>query len=124
MAEHCRAALRAGFNVIVDASFLRHDHRKIFLDLAVMMGIDPVILDCRAPVKTVRQRILQREADLENISEADLAVLDHQRSHHDPLKEQEQAFVVQVCLDEGFQLAELLLELDTNRKSSKRFFSS
>lgn len=74
-----RCALAAGWPVVVDAAFLRHDERERFAALAEAMRLPFAILDCRAPMQVLRQRIAQRQAKADDASEADEAVLDRLR---------------------------------------------
>jgi predicted kinase len=55
-----------------------------------------VILDTRAPENTLRQRLRQRAAQRHEVSEAGLAVLDHQLATREPLADTEQCHVVSV----------------------------
>lgn len=85
------AAISAGFGVIVDATFLQHGQRSKLKQLASAWGCRFLILDlqgqaCRAPER-IRSR-LERGGDP---SEADLAVLDRQVQHQQPLTASERA---------------------------------
>ncbi len=70
-------ALEAGFAVIVDGAFLRRDDRRRFRQLAVAHGVPFRILYCRAGVDELRRRIMARQSE-QAVSDADLAVLEHQ----------------------------------------------
>lgn len=70
-------ALEAGFPVIVDGAFLRRDHRRRFRRLAAEHGVPFRILYCRAAVDELRRRITARRGE-QAVSDADLAVLEHQ----------------------------------------------
>ncbi len=96
LVRHCETGLQAGFDMIADATFLRRCHRSLFLDLAARLGVQPVILDCTAPVATLQARIRRRAAAHMDASDADLAVLQQQLDHHDELGTQEQQFVISV----------------------------
>jgi aminoglycoside phosphotransferase family enzyme len=98
--RHCETGLQAGFDMIADATFLRRRHRSQFLDLAARLGIQPVILDCAAPVATLQVRIRRRAAAQKDASDADLAVLQQQLAEHGGLDERERRFVIPVATDE------------------------
>lgn len=98
--RHCEAGLQAGFDIIADATFLRRRHRSQFLDLAARLGIQPVILDCTAPVATLQARIRRRATAQKDASDADLAVLQQQLDDHEELDERERKFTIQVATDE------------------------
>jgi hypothetical protein len=95
LARHCETGLRAGFDMIADATFLRRRHRSWFADLAGALGVRLSIVDCNAPVEVLRSRIQARSAERQDASDADIAVLEYQLDHHDPLDEAERALVVE-----------------------------
>ena len=68
-----RAALQAGYPVILDAAFLLRSERDQARSLAGSLGIPFSIVDCTAPLPVLRARILARRGDA---SEADNAVLE------------------------------------------------
>jgi hypothetical protein len=108
LADCCETGLRAHFDMIADATFLHQGHRAQFLQLANRLQIAPVIVDCTVSTPVLRQRILTRATDPEHVSEADLAVLDHQLAHHDPLTANERKLTVQVSLEEAVDFPPLV----------------
>ncbi len=84
--ELARSALLAGFPVIVDAAFLRRAQRNFAGALASRLGVPFVIIDCKAPVQVLRQRVLSRRHDA---SEADVAVLGDLIATAEPLSADE-----------------------------------
>ncbi len=100
LARHVETGLRAGFNMIADATFLRRRHRSLFLDLAARLGVQTVIIDCSAPVKTLQDRIRRRAAEQKDASDADLAILQQQLDDHDELNEGERQFAIPAATDE------------------------
>jgi len=93
LAECCAVGLRAGFDMIADATFLSRRHRQQFLQLAQSVGAGFAIADCSAPRELLEARIRERAARQQDASDADLAVLEHQLSQHDPLSVEERAWV-------------------------------
>jgi len=93
LAECCGIGLRAGFDMIADATFLRRVHRDDFLGLAESLGVRCSIVDCSAPRELLEARIRKRAAERQDASDADLAVLEHQLARHDPLSASERARV-------------------------------
>jgi aminoglycoside phosphotransferase family enzyme/predicted kinase len=83
----------AGYSVIVDAAFLKHEQREPFQRLAGVLDVPYIILEVTAPDDVLRTRIKQRKND---VSDADLAVLEHQLSNWRPLHENETATVITV----------------------------
>ncbi len=80
--------LRSGETVIVDATFLDAGRRDRFLALARSLGSPAVVLHCDAPVAILRERLRARARQADDPSDADLAVLEHQRRGFVPPREQ------------------------------------
>lgn len=91
-----RCILRAGYPVVIDATFLKQEQRQIFRSLASREGATFGILDCHADVQTLRQRIADRIARDDDASDANLAVLDNQLASREPLSDAERECVFQV----------------------------
>ncbi len=85
--------------VIIDAAFLKRRDRAACQRLARHHGAAFAILNVRAPVATLRERIVKRQQEQSDPSEAGLAVLDHQIDNHDPLEEPEQTDVISIDTD-------------------------
>jgi hypothetical protein len=83
----------AGYPVIVDAVFLNYEEREHFKELAKNRQIPFIILECTTDEKTLRQRIAERKND---ISDADLKVLELQLSEWKPLQEHERVNIVTI----------------------------
>lgn len=91
--EAARVALRSGFSVILDATFLDHAPRVLAKALADALGVGFVVIDFPVDAQTLRQRVQQRTARGDDASDADLAVLESQLAHAQPLCPDEQALV-------------------------------
>jgi uncharacterized protein len=89
-----QAAVAAGFMVIVDGAFLQLWQRQLFRNLATERRISLVIVDLVASEVTLRQRIVRRLRAATDASDADLAVLAHQRQIEEPLELRERADTV------------------------------
>ncbi len=89
LADCCRTGLKAGYHMIADATFLHRRHRLWFVELARSLGVRCWLLDCTAPAQVLRERIRSRAETRADASDADLAVLEHQLDHFDPLSETE-----------------------------------
>lgn len=83
----------AGYPVIVDAVFLNYEEREHFRELAENRQIPFIILECTTDEETLRQRIAKRRND---VSDADLKVLELQLSEWEPLREHERVNVVTI----------------------------
>lgn len=93
LAALTRAVLEAGYPVLIDASNLQKWQRDGFSNLANLLDVPFLILDCQAPETVLRQRISSRRND---VSEATLAVLAQQLQEADPLDAQEQQHTITI----------------------------
>jgi uncharacterized protein len=84
-------ALAGGFSAIVDATFLERAQRAAFAALAARHGAKFHVLECAAPLATLRARIAARLASGRDPSEATLEVLERQLAADQPLDADEQA---------------------------------
>ena len=91
--EAARVALRSGFSVILDATFLDHAQRAQAKALADALGVGFVMIDFPVDVPTLRERVRLRMARADDASDADLAVLESQLAHAQTLRQDEQALV-------------------------------
>ncbi len=77
--------LRAGWSVIVDATFLKRSDRDAFHALAQDVGAGFAILAPQATPEQLQQRITSRQTRGQDASEATLAVLAQQQRELEPL---------------------------------------
>jgi predicted kinase len=96
LADYADAILRAGYDVIVDATFLRRGDREQFAALAADTGARFRILDFAADPETLRARITARAARRDDPSEGTHDVLDWQLAHADALDADELAATVRI----------------------------
>ncbi|MCK5394748.1 MAG: AAA family ATPase, partial [Gammaproteobacteria bacterium] len=101
--------IEAGYSIIIDAAFLKHEQRKPFQKLAEQLKAPYVILEVTAPEDILRQRIAQRKDD---VSDADLAVLEYQLSNWQPLLEEEISTAVPVDTSELLDIALLIQKIN------------
>ncbi|KGU87376.1 bifunctional aminoglycoside phosphotransferase/ATP-binding protein [Pseudomonas mediterranea] len=81
--------LRAGFPVVIDATYLKHDQRQVAAKIAEATGTPFLILDCNAPQAVVESRLAQRQADQKDPSDATLAVIAAQQANREALTPEE-----------------------------------
>jgi predicted kinase len=102
--------IKSGYSVIVDAAFLKHEQRQPFQLLAESLGVRYHILEVTAPADTLRQRIIERKHD---ISDADLAVLEHQLSNWQALHGCELISAITVDTAEPVDMDQLMEKINT-----------
>lgn len=88
------AGLKAGYNMIADATFLKQDIRRDFVSMAQSLGARAVILHCEAPPAVLKQRLRDRAARGNDASDANTTVLEHQFQTAEPLSVDEQGITV------------------------------
>ena len=88
--------LGCGYDVLVDATFLRRDQRRVFRELAAAQGAGFALLVMKAPIEVLRERVASRQATGADASEAGLAVLERQLRTQEALEAEEmpQALIV------------------------------
>jgi hypothetical protein len=109
LAQQAALVLQAGFTAVVDATFLQRAQRDTFRRLAAQLGVPYTILAFQAHDHTLRRRVAQRSARVDDASEADLAVLNRQLAAREPLTAAEQAFALTID-SEAPQAPQRLLE--------------
>lgn len=87
-----REVLGYGFSVIVDATFIRQPDRQAFQALAQSLSIPFIIMDLRADIDTLKQRILNRQQLADDPSEADISVMEQQLIKRETLSREEQVY--------------------------------
>lgn len=80
-----RTIVGAGYPVIVDATFLAHEHRQRLLAAARELAVPAHILAVRAPTSVLRGRVAERATQGRDVSDATLAVVENQLEHDEPL---------------------------------------
>ena len=98
--SHARAILESGDAAIVDATFLKTNHRARFMSLARELGVPFTILALDAPDSVLETRVTHRRAEATDASEATLDVLRGQRAELEPLDDEEREYCIEVRGDE------------------------
>jgi uncharacterized protein len=94
LADLVSTVIQAGFSAIADGTFLQRSHRDLLRRTARKLGVPFRILDFRARPETIRRRIVERERQNADASEADLKVLTRQLQTQQPLASDEQGDVI------------------------------
>jgi aminoglycoside phosphotransferase family enzyme/predicted kinase len=120
LAQLATAIIRAGFPVIVDATFLRRSDRDQFRNLSEELKVPVVIVSFQAGQKELRRRVLARKTQGHDASEAGLDVLERQIRVQEPLQNDELAAAI-VVDDNAFSTAKLLREAIEQFRGDPRF---
>ncbi|MFV3406860.1 AAA family ATPase [Pseudomonas sp. NY15463] len=81
--------LRAGFPVVLDATYLKHAQRQAAAEVASQTGVPFLILDCHAPEAVITSWLAQRQVENVDPSDATLEVVKAQQASREPLDAQE-----------------------------------
>ncbi|UHD18871.1 bifunctional aminoglycoside phosphotransferase/ATP-binding protein [Thiocapsa bogorovii] len=106
------AILGYGYDVLVDATFIRAARRALFWDLARRQRIPIAILALDAPLDVLRHRIVSRRAEKQDVSDADVRVLERQRLALEPLASDERVHAVFIDTSRTPPLDELLERIE------------
>ena len=87
--ELAAVVLRAGFPVIIDATYLKQQQRGAAAAVAEATGVPFLILDCEAPQAVIAGWLEQRQAQSNDPSDATLAVIEAQQASREPLTTEE-----------------------------------
>jgi aminoglycoside phosphotransferase family enzyme/gluconate kinase len=108
MASLTAQLLSYGYNVAIDATFLKKCWRAKIQKLAEDMGIPYLILCCEASDQIILERIKKRHELSTDASEADEAVVTSQKSNLEPLSAEEKLFQKTIYTDNPNCLDELI----------------
>ncbi len=108
--ESAGELLRAGLNVIVDASFLNASHRRLAKQTAERAGAGYALVWTIASTDELYRR-LQCRSENPSVSEADISVLRHQMDSADPLSADETNAAIIVDTEKEVDIPELTSNL-------------
>lgn len=89
-----RCVLAADYPALVDATFLKRDHRSRFIALADALAIPVFVLDFHARTRLLAERVSERAARAQGESDAGPVVLVKQLANEEPLSADEMARAV------------------------------
>lgn len=110
LAHSAHELLMAGYPVIVDAAFLKRAHRDAFRRIASGNGVPFAMASCVAQEATLRERIVKRDSEGKDASEAGVAVLERQLATQDPLEKDESELAIVFDRERGGPLPDKALE--------------
>jgi aminoglycoside phosphotransferase family enzyme/gluconate kinase len=96
LAELAATVAAAGYVAVADATYLRHSQRELLRGAAERVDVPLLVLDCEAAPEILRQRIRQRRRESDNVSDADLEVLERQLASREVLTADEAALSIRV----------------------------
>jgi len=85
MRDEARKWLNQEQSVILDGSYKRQEERLSLMELAKKNKARIRFIECRAPLKTIRQRLEQRERATRSISDGRWEIFHRQRKDFDPI---------------------------------------
>ncbi len=94
-----RTLLRAQIDTVVDAVALKRDERDALRAIASDEGARFALLECVAPETVLRERVVRRQQDNRDASDADNAILDLQLRVREPVEPEEGAVVLSTDCD-------------------------
>ena len=108
-----KLCLNEGITVIVDATFLKQCHRKLFMELAGEQQIPCKILRFSASEKVLNERVRKRYQGGKDASEADIAVLASQLGTLEPLEAKEEILSLEINTEEVIDGAAIAARLQS-----------
>ena len=109
--EHSKSVINAGFNCVVDATFLDRKSRRSFVNLAVSTRTPLQIVSCTTSDREIRRRLRLRNAMENDASEADVAVYLSQKDRQEKYDRNEQGFVIEVNTERDEEIISMLQQL-------------
>lgn len=94
MAEYTATCLQQGFNVIVDATFLKYEHRSTFYKIAENHQAVSSLISISSDNETLSNAIQTRQKNNNNPSDADILVMQNQKKYMEPPQPHENALAL------------------------------
>ncbi|MGZ8215242.1 MAG: bifunctional aminoglycoside phosphotransferase/ATP-binding protein [Methylosarcina sp.] len=108
LAELAKDVIAGGFPTLVDAAFLKSEQRRLFREVATECAARFVIIDFQASPEALRQRILFRQQQKMDPSEATIDVLKQQLETAEALSDEEADIVISINTESDDALETLL----------------
>ncbi|MBP0946921.1 AAA family ATPase [Pseudomonas alliivorans] len=103
--------LHAGFAVVIDATYLKHEQRVAAAKVAETTGVPFLILDCEAPDAVIEGWLAQRQAQNTDPSDATMDVIKAQQASREPLTAEEVICSKHVATNQSSDLDSLIDQL-------------
>ncbi len=91
-----KSIIENGYSVIVDATFLQVKERQMFYQAFDKIDTAIIILDLQVEKNELRERVRKRLNDQNNISDADVSVLEQQFHSLEPLNDTEKVTILHI----------------------------
>jgi aminoglycoside phosphotransferase family enzyme/predicted kinase len=110
--RQCAAdVLAGGYSVIVDATFQRREERALLRAVAAQCAAAMHVIFCHAPRRVLQGRVAARRQAATDASEADLAVLEWQRTRFEPIRAEEGLRVIDTDTSGGDVMSRVLEQI-------------
>lgn len=84
--------VKQGYSVIVDATFLKFQHREVFMELGEKLNASCKLVSIEPDIEIIRQNIETRIETNRDPSDADLTIMQRQASNIEPPSPEEDAY--------------------------------
>jgi len=112
LAEMAQTVVQTGFPVIIDGTFLKRYQRTTLHDITQQLGIPFIILNFTTSKETLRKRVIEREQEGRDASEANLDILKNQIESLDPLQESESCYTIDIKTDQTIPLEGIIKQIE------------
>ncbi|MGB9092239.1 MAG: AAA family ATPase [Pseudomonas farsensis] len=103
--------LKAGFPVVLDATYLKQAQRDAAAEVASSTGAPFLILDCQAPDAVIASWLQLRQAENTDPSDATLEVIKAQQANREPLTSEEQPHCKRVDTQDSASMDQLIEQI-------------
>lgn len=105
------AILASRYDVLVDATFIARSRRRRFIDLANRYGAAYAIIALDAPLDVLRQRVICRLTEGNDVSEANVSVLESQYAGRQDLAAEERTRSILIDTSHAYPFRDILARL-------------
>ena len=99
--------ISAGYNALVDATFLSPEHRQQFKHAADKLDVEFYILNCIADKSILESRLQLRSKENNSMSDADINILHKQLENYQPLTDKEQVYTIDIATEDKIDFKEI-----------------
>ena len=103
--------ITAGYNVIIDATFLQKSARDFFHQLANRINCAFIILHTLAPISCLKKWIAERQTSGKDASEATIEILEQQLAKQEPLDAEEKKHALEIHTDQAIDISQIIKKI-------------